>query len=220
MALLRPARRWGEQIDEARQEAEDANRELAESQVELQLANARLFEQARVDHLTNLHTRLKLKEDAEELWPRVEQYGQRYCALMCDIDRFKQYNDRYGHIEGDHVLMAVAEALTSQSRGEDQIYRFGGEEFVIILSDCDIEEGKSSAEHYRRAIEELGVPHAGSTAGIVTISIGVATLEPGHAMTLEGWIAEADSALYDAKRAGRNRVAGGVAMLSKQAAHG
>lgn len=217
IALLRPARRWGEQIEEARQEAEYANREFAESQVELQLANARLFEQARVDHLTKLHTRLKLKEDAEKLWPRVERYGERYCALICDIDNFKQYNDTYGHIAGDRVLKEVAKALASQTRDEDHIYRFGGEEFVIILPNCGIEKGEASAERYRRVIEELGIPHTGSTAGIVTISIGVASLDCTLALTLEGWIAEADAALYEAKRSGRNRVSAGAALASENA---
>lgn len=217
MAVLRPARRWGEQIDEARQEAEHANGELAESQAELRLANVRLFEQARVDHLTNLHTRLKLKEDAEKLWPQVERYGERYCALMCDIDNFKEFNDTYGHIEGDRVLKEVAGALKSQCRSKDRIYRFGGEEFLIILSDCDPERGKASAERYRRAIEELSVSHSGSTSGIVTISIGMAPLNLSSGQTLEGWLEKADVALYDAKRSGRNRVAVDAAMSLESA---
>lgn len=210
LVLFRPARRWGYQINEARRAAEDAHRRLADSQVRLQLANDQLFKQARTDHLTKLHTRLKFHEDVGYLWPRVERYQECYCALICDIDNFKQYNDVYGHIEGDRVLKAVADALKAQANGGDQAYRFGGEEFVIILPNSSIEEGAASAERYRNAVEKLGIPHKGSSSGVVTISIGVGVLEPGHAWTVEDWIDEADAALYDAKRAGRNRVEGGI----------
>jgi two-component system chemotaxis response regulator CheY len=190
------------------------HRKLAKQTEELQRLNAALFEQARIDPLTKLHSRLRFNEDLEQLWPRVERYHERYCAIMCDIDNFKQYNDTYGHLAGDDVLKRVANALSAVCRGGDRIYRFGGEEFVIVLSGCSIEGGTQSAERHRMAIEALKISHAGSASGIVTASLGVASLRAGTGATVEGWIGEADAALYKAKRAGRNRVvAGGATRL-------
>jgi two-component system chemotaxis response regulator CheY len=183
------------------------HRKLAQQKEELQRLNAALFEQARIDPLTKLHSRLRFNEDLEQLWPRVERYHERYCAIMCDIDNFKQYNDVYGHLAGDEVLKRVAEALLSVCRGGDRIYRFGGEEFVIVLSGCTLEGGIKSAERYRSGIGGMNIPHGGSASGIVTASLGVASLRAGTGATVEGWIGEADAALYDAKRAGRNQVA-------------
>jgi two-component system chemotaxis response regulator CheY len=174
---------------------------------ELERLNGALFEQARIDPLTGLYSRLRFNEDLEQLWRRVERYDEQYCAIMCDIDNFKQYNDTYGHLPGDDVLKRVADALVSRCRGGDRIYRFGGEEFVIVLTSCSIDGGIKSAERYRSAVEALCIPHAGSATGIVTASLGVAALQSGNGATVQSWIGEADAALYEAKRAGRNRVA-------------
>jgi diguanylate cyclase (GGDEF)-like protein len=213
-AILRPAKLWGHQLNEARNIAESATREVEEKQIELLSLNVQLFEQARRDPLTNLQTRLKLNEDLESLWQRTERYGERYCAVMCDIDHFKQYNDTYGHLAGDDVLRQVANALSSVCRGGDQLYRFGGEEFVIILSDCSIQRGTISADRYRDAVEALRVTHSGSPYGSVTVSLGVAALEPGEGATIQSWLTDADVALYEAKRAGRNRVVGSQAAMT------
>jgi two-component system chemotaxis response regulator CheY len=174
---------------------------------ELERLNVALFDQARIDPLTRLHSRLRFNEDLEQLWPRVERYGEHYCAIMCDIDNFKQYNDSYGHLAGDDVLKRVADALGAVCRGGDRIYRFGGEEFVIVLANCSIDGGIKSAERYRSAVEAMNIPHAASAAGTVTASLGVAALHAGTAATVQSWIGQADSALYAAKRAGRNQVA-------------
>jgi diguanylate cyclase (GGDEF)-like protein len=204
--ILRPARSWGAKLNEAHQQAADAVKQLEESRGELEALNKKFFDQARIDPLTKLQTRLKFNEDAAILWPRVERYQERYCAVMCDIDRFKQYNDSYGHIEGDAVLKRVADALSSASRGGDQIYRFGGEEFVIILPYSTIEAGVLAGERYRIAVEALQIPHSGSHTGVVTVSMGVSALEDTRGRTVQTWLAEADAALYEAKRAGRNKV--------------
>jgi diguanylate cyclase (GGDEF)-like protein len=204
--ILRPARSWGAKLNEAHQQAADAVRQLEESRGELQALNKKFFDQARIDPLTKLQTRRKFNEDAEQIWARVDRYQERYCTVMCDIDRFKQYNDAYGHIEGDEVLKRVAEALHSASRGGDQLYRFGGEEFVITLPFSTIESGMVAAERYRAAVEALGIKHMGSESGVVTVSMGVAALEDTSGRTLETWLAEADAALYEAKRSGRNKV--------------
>lgn len=96
-------------------------------------------------------------------------------------------------------------------RAGDQIYRFGGEEFLILLSNCSMRSGLISAERYRAAVEALAIPHSGSAGGILTVSMGVASVEPGSGATIADWLAKADEALYRAKDAGRNKVLGSQA---------
>ncbi len=212
-ALVQPARRWGGQLNGARKLAEEAARQLQDQQAEMTILNHKLFEHARMDHLTKLHTRLKFNEYLEQLWPRVQRYGESYCAIMCDVDQFKQYNDTYGHLAGDRVLREVADALSSACRGGDQIYRYGGEEFLLVLPNCGVEGALASAERYRAAVEALRIPHAASDAGIVTISMGIGILASFPGATVETWLKQADSALYEAKRMGRNRVVAGQPQL-------
>jgi diguanylate cyclase (GGDEF)-like protein len=192
------------------------HRKLALQREELQRLNSALFEQARIDPLTKLHSRLKFNEDLAHLWPRVERYGEQYCAIMCDIDNFKLYNDTYGHLAGDGVLKQVSDALVQVCRGGDRIYRFGGEEFVIVLSGCTLEGGIKSAERYRLGIESMNIPHGGSPSGILTASLGVASLRAGAGATVDGWIGEADAALYQSKRAGRNQVAASAELQRRE----
>ena len=138
--------------------------------------------------------------------PRVDRYSETYCALMCDIDFFKQYNDSVGHLGGDMVLRDVAAALRGACREGDQVYRFGGEEFLIILYHCEIEGALERAEHFRAIVEQLAIPHLASPLGKVTISIGVSCLAPGGHPSTQAWLINADNALYEAKDRGRNRV--------------
>jgi diguanylate cyclase (GGDEF)-like protein len=205
--LVRPARRWGEQLQQARRSAEEAARQLKENQAELEILNRKFFDQARIDPLTKLQTRLKYNEDIQQLWPKAQRYSEGYCAIMCDVDCFKQYNDSYGHLAGDSVLRDVADAMTGACRAGDQIYRYGGEEFLLILRAASTEEALTAAERYRAAVEALAIPHRGSPHGFVSVSMGVAQLVPGQTPTIECWVAAADEALYEAKRTGRNRIA-------------
>jgi diguanylate cyclase (GGDEF)-like protein len=205
--LVRPPRRWGEQLQNARRVAEEATRQLQDKQAELETLNRKFFDQARIDPLTKLQTRLKYNEDIRQLWPKAQRYSEGYCAIMCDVDCFKQYNDSYGHLAGDSVLREVADAMTGACRAGDQIYRYGGEEFLLILRAASAEEAMTAAERYRAAVEALAIPHRGSPHGFVSVSMGVAQLVPGQTPTVECWVAAADEALYEAKRTGRNRVA-------------
>jgi diguanylate cyclase (GGDEF)-like protein len=215
--LVRPARSWGRQLNAARARAEEAARRLTEQKAELKLLNRKLFDQARIDPLTKLNTRLRLSEDLQVLAARIERYSERYCAVMCDVDHFKAYNDTYGHPAGDEVLRKVAGALAESCRGGDQVYRYGGEEFLIIMPGDSLEGAGRGAERHRAAIEALQIPHSGSPLGIVTVSMGLAVIESGGPEAVEAWLEEADAALYRAKRAGRNRVAvaGSVAALAE-----
>jgi diguanylate cyclase (GGDEF)-like protein len=206
LLLIRPARRWGHALDQARHHAEMAKTKLEAKQGELEILNRRLFEEARTDPLTGLYTRLKFNEDIADLWPRIERRTESYCAMMCDVDFFKQYNDNYGHIAGDAVLRRVTAALDGTRRGGDQLYRMGGEEFLIILHGCKARDAAGRAEHFRAAVEALDIPHAASPLGHVTLSIGSSCVGPGRSITLQAWLGEADAAMYEAKAAGRNAV--------------
>lgn len=125
---------------------------------------------------------------------------------MCDVDFFKQYNDTYGHLAGDRVLQEISAALRSVLRQDDQLYRFGGEEFLIILPSCEVSEAERRAEQFRAAVERLHIFHIGSELGKVTLSIGAACLNMGHIRSPQAWLNEADKALYAAKARGRNLV--------------
>lgn len=181
-------------------------RRLAAQQAELELLNSKLFAQSRIDPLTQLGSRRKLAEDLELVTARIERYSERYCAVMCDVDHFKLFNDTYGHLAGDEVLCSVARALANGCRGGDQVYRYGGEEFLLVLPSQSLEGGHHSAERLRVAIEDLDIPHAASPLKRVTVSMGVSLLCAGDGKSAAQWIEEADSALYRAKGMGRNRV--------------
>lgn len=184
----------------------DLHRRLASQKRDLERLNLELFEQARLDPLTRLGNRLRLREDLEITRDRSARYGHAYCVLLCDVDCFKAYNDRYGHLKGDEVLAKVGGALLSSFRTGDACYRYGGEEFLVILPEQTLGTTSMAAERLRREVEELAVPHDRSPTGVVTVSCGVAGLPSGGRKTVEELLQEADQALYRAKEGGRNRV--------------
>jgi diguanylate cyclase (GGDEF)-like protein len=183
------------------------HRQLAGQKAELEELNSRLADQARTDALTGLGNRLRMREDLELFRARMRRYGQTYCAVLLDIDFFKSYNDTYGHPAGDEVLRRVAGAIGSNCRSGDSPYRYGGEEFLIILPEQTLEAGVSIAERLRRMVEALEIPHgAKAPPGFVTISAGVAAISGESGKAAEALLEEADTALYEAKRSGKNRV--------------
>ena len=163
----------------------------------------RLHDDARHDALTGLGNRLRLAEDLELLCGRVERYGHVYCVALFDVDDFKGYNDGAGHVAGDGVLRSVAHALRRQIRSGDALYRYGGEEFLVLLPEQTIESAALAAERLRAAVEALALPHP--SGGTVTVSAGVAGTSEGGCRPDE-LFQLADQALYRAKSAGRNRV--------------
>jgi diguanylate cyclase (GGDEF)-like protein len=140
-------------------------------------------------------------------WRRLLREGGPLSLVMVDIDHFKAYNDTYGHQKGDECLKAVAQTLRlALHRPGDLCARYGGEEFGVILPGTDATGAYGVAEGLRRSIEELAVPHDGSAvAPVVTISVGVATVQPQEGGSGAVLIQAADQALYESKRAGRNR---------------
>ncbi|MHA7294947.1 GGDEF domain-containing response regulator [Arthrobacter sp. HLT1-21] len=166
-----------------------------------------LARQARTDPLTDLDNRLKLTEDLELLHNRSLRYGTRYSLALCDVDYFKSFNDLLGHPAGDGALRAVAQTLTLLSRDTDGIYRYGGEEFLLILPDQSENDARVAVDRIRAGIQSLGIEHPGNPEKVLTISAGVSSFTPDHAVGSGQLLKEADDALYAAKAAGRNQVA-------------
>ena len=173
---------------------------------ELERLNLALAEQARRDPLTGLGNRLRLEEDLVLYDARRVRDGHSYCVLLCDLDHFKALNDREGHQAGDRVLCAVADTLTRESRTSDAVYRYGGEELLVLLAGQTIEGALIVCERMREAVHGLGLAHADSEAGVITISIGAAACPQGGQTDPTDAISRADRALYAAKAQGRNRV--------------
>jgi diguanylate cyclase (GGDEF)-like protein len=184
-----------------------AAQRVTELHGELARYRAELSKLAHTDPLTRLGNRLSLEEDLRALDARGRRYGRGYCLAMCDIDRFKAYNDSLGHHAGDKALRAVAERILRELRAGDGVYRYGGEEFLLVLPEQTTETARVAVERVRSAVEQLAIRHAAGPAGVVTVSAGLAAFHPGDAVTVEEVIERADAALYRAKSAGRNRLA-------------
>ena len=179
---------------------------MSEAQGVLEGRNVELAATARRDPLTGLGNRLALQEDLELLEARVARYGHRYCLALLDIDHFKGYNDTYGHQAGDEGLRAVAAKLEQQARRGDALYRYGGEEFLCVLPEQGLAAGTIAVQRMLIGVQQLAIPHTGNSFGVVTISGGLATLDPGGTRSAQDVLKEADEALYRAKLLGRNRV--------------
>ena len=165
-----------------------------------------LSQQARTDPLTGLGNRLKLTEDLAQLHARSQRYGEEYCLAMCDVDNFKSYNDIYGHQAGDLALRAVAAALARVARSSDGVYRYGGEEFLLVLPSQSKQGAKDMLERALLAVQGLNIIHTGDPTGHVTLSAGISAFTRGRHADADRVLGEADAALYTAKAAGRNRV--------------
>ena len=177
--------------------------ELLDKKQEIETLNANLEKLALTDTLTSLGNRRYFYEVATKFHQLAMRHGRRYGLIICDIDYFKSYNDTYGHLSGDNVLQEISNKIKTLLRKSDEIFRYGGEEFVILLPEQDIEGSLKAAEKIRRAIYKQEKEHSKSRYGRITISCGVSGYEPG-VETWEEVLALADKALYEAKEAGRN----------------
>lgn len=184
-------------------------RRIAERTNELAIANTRLEELSRTDVLTGLANRRFFNEAFQREWSHAVRDRRPLAIVMLDIDRFKRYNDRYGHLEGDRCLQKVGLVLSSMAqRSTDLAARFGGEEFIILLPNTSLEAAGVLAEEVRRRIVELGIEHDDSPeSDVVTASVGYASVIPETGDSLQTLLTEVDNHLYTAKRNGRNRVA-------------
>jgi diguanylate cyclase (GGDEF)-like protein len=175
---------------------------------ELTAAHDRLHRMATTDVLTNLANRRYFEDFLAECWGVAQEQRRVVSLIILDIDYFKPYNDRYGHQAGDQCLIKVGQALSSCIRRPgDLVARWGGEEFVVVLMDADVDAAAAAAERIRAAVAALDLPHEGSAcAPRVTVSGGRASMRPDARVASQHLINMADEALYRAKAAGRNRV--------------
>jgi diguanylate cyclase (GGDEF)-like protein len=197
---------------------DDMALKLATHEEELRIANQHLEELASLDGLSGLANRRGFDRELERTW----QSGVESCApvalMMIDIDHFKLYNDRYGHVAGDTCLRAVGETLSLVTLEEAVLVaRYGGEEFALLLPGLGLARAAALAEEARKSIEDLMITHAEAPRGLVTISIGVNSLVPCKGQPAADLVETTDSALYAAKRRGRNTVVAAAETLLSMA---
>jgi diguanylate cyclase (GGDEF)-like protein len=186
---------------------DDMAAKLAAREEELQIANRHLDELASLDGLSGLANRRGFNREIEREWQKACESRTPLALMMVDIDHFKLFNDRYGHVSGDTCLRAVGETLSLVTLEEAVLVaRYGGEEFALLLPGLDIHRATALAEEARQSIVDLMINHSESPIGHVTISIGVESMIPQKSQSHDDLIEAADGALYNAKRGGRNAV--------------
>ena len=198
--------RAGERVVRLERELRDVNKDLRSM-------NERLLYMSRMDPLMEIGNRLDFEEKVAAFHERAVARNLRYAIVMCDVDHFKNFNDRYGHQSGDEILRKVASAVRATLRGEDAAFRYGGDEILLYLHGQDLPGATAAAERVRHGVaeQEFATGESGEKVR-VTISCGVA-LYPLSAMPEGGWssiVEQADRALYEAKESGRDRVVAAV----------
>ncbi len=200
--VLRDTREMQQAIGELRSRLDESRREA--ERLKLEVTRAR--EEALVDALTGLTNRKGFDRAIEACLSETNPQAPGPCLLMLDIDHFKRFNDTYGHLFGDKVLRALGKSLKSNVKGKDTAARYGGEEFAVLLPQTPLAGAAGLAETLRKTVAAGRVKRIDSdeTVGNITVSIGVASFNPGE--TAVEFIARADCALYASKSQGRNRV--------------
>jgi diguanylate cyclase (GGDEF)-like protein len=176
---------------------------LGEREADLARLNEQLAEDSRRDPLTGLGNRRALSDDLAMLEARARDTGEPIAIALCDADHFKRYNDQLGHLAGDQALRMIAASARGVLDGTGSVYRFGGEELLLVLRGATPLRAFDLAERLRLAVAHAAYPHPAGENGILTVSVGVAC----GTSELSTLLAQADAALYEAKRSGRNRVA-------------
>jgi diguanylate cyclase (GGDEF)-like protein len=179
---------------------EERTHALAESNDKLELLS-------NTDGLTGIANRRSFDRILLQEWNRAQRNGTMLALIMLDVDHFKHFNDHYGHVAGDACLQALARAMAPAARRAGELVaRYGGEEFVVLLPETSEHDALEIAGHIQRAIWSLALPHVEMLPGIVTVSLGVASLVPSSEHPPEYLVQQADLALYHAKHSGRNCV--------------
>ena len=181
------------------------NRKLTRINKQLEKLQEQLQEQAHRDPMTNLYNRRYFHDIASKMVALAKREHKMISVIMLDIDHFKVVNDTYGHDVGDIVIKQLAEILKKHTRESDIITRFGGEEFVVLLPNTDLEGAKKMALKIREIVEQTEVDYGGTNKIAFSVSLGVATLAEND-INIEMVLKRADEALYKAKESGRNRV--------------
>jgi diguanylate cyclase (GGDEF)-like protein len=191
-------------IREGQKSLEEMHRRESDRNEELRAVNEKLEALAITDGLTGLYNRRHFQDVLEKEIERAEREGWPLSLLFIDLDHFKQYNDRWGHLEGDAELRRVAAQVLKSIRSTDTAYRYGGEELAVLLPSCPKEQAARVAEKLRQAVS-TGTQKPGRFGGRTTVSIGVASY-PADGRVARGLVDTADAALYEAKARGRDRV--------------
>jgi diguanylate cyclase (GGDEF)-like protein len=187
------------------------------SSIENIVLHERVSEQAVTDELTGLSNNRGFHQLIAKEATRAKRFDHVLSLIMLDIDNFKQINDTYGHLQGDMVLREVARVLRQSSREIDEPARYGGEEMAVALPQTDLEGAYQFAERVRRRIEALDLPVPGGNGSVrVTASFGVASLATAGSADKDHLVAAADAALYEAKRAGKNRTVRASAVAARE----
>ena len=179
---------------------------VAERTRELRALNLRLQSLSRIDPLMGIGNRRAMDNELTRMEERVRRYLRPYSVALVDVDYFKKFNDHYGHGAGDEALKKVASTIAEAIRSADSVFRYGGEELLMIFPESRQSGAKKAAQNVCNAVAALELAHQGSPFGHLTISVGVAQED----MAVPDWVktvARADVALYRAKNTGRNRIA-------------
>jgi diguanylate cyclase (GGDEF)-like protein len=176
-------------------------------QTQLQTSNDKLIHLSENDGLTNIPNRRKFDSIIKEEWNNANKTKIPLSIIIFDIDSFKQYNDNYGHTEGDSCLIKVSNELSTSLVNNYFAARYGGDEFVIVLPNTNLEDAALFGENFRMNIENLSLPHKFSKIkDILTVTLGVSSIIPKNEITIIEFIRQADDALYEAKNKGRNQI--------------
>lgn len=189
------------------QKIEALHRRADADMAELARVHHELEETSRQDPLTGAGNRIRLREDLRTARARMARLNHSHGLLVLDLDHFKRVNDELGHLTGDEVLRQVVSIIKATIRAEDAAYRFGGEEFLVILRLGTAEDLATAAERLRSAVVDAAIPHPDNgPSSVVTISLGGVLVTPADLdRSDDDWFADADAALYIAKANGRNR---------------
>ena len=187
----------------------ERNRELEtlveERTLALEQANDKLEALSYTDGLTGIANRRNFDRMLAQEWNRGQRAGTPLALVLLDVDHFKHFNDHYGHLAGDGCLRSLARVLVQAGRRAGELpARYGGEEFVVLLPDAGWDDALETARRIQKDVWSLALPHAETSPGIVTVSLGVASLVPSRQHMPEELVRQADSALYRAKQSGRN----------------
>ncbi len=184
------------------------NTRLRVTENQLLESNSKVRDLALIDGLTALGNRRSLNEHLDKVWGQMCRDNIPVCILLMDVDYFKDFNDLYGHVAGDDCLRKIANTIQEFFRRSGEIaIRYGGEEFLIFKTHCDLSKIQQHAEDFRLLIRNLNILHAKSTIdSVVTVSIGIAVMTPDKDSDPRALIKQADHALYQAKNSGRNCV--------------
>jgi diguanylate cyclase (GGDEF)-like protein len=193
--------RHNDTVLELNHEYAKAQLDLAHINHKLQQREAQIVASSLIDPLTGVGNRRRLEQALVTEISRASRTGTRLCAIMADLDHFKRVNDTYGHVAGDRVLTAFGDLLRRHTRAIDIVARFGGEEFVVLLPNTDLQNAIAIADRIRESLAACAIE---SLPNPVTASFGVAEMAPDEPGS--GLLRRADAALYEAKHSGRNRV--------------